>query len=102
LVIGADLSSSYGEYLTGSRGKSYCKYKECAGWSALWVLEITAAVQDYGGYCDKTYDRITYKSHSNVAEGEEDYFLVFEAFVLSILVTILCLPAHEQRKERTS
>jgi len=30
-----------------------------------------------------------YKSYSNVAEGEEDYFLVFEAFVLSISVAIL-------------
>jgi len=34
LATDADLSSSYVEHITGSRGKSYCKYKERAGWSA--------------------------------------------------------------------
>jgi hypothetical protein len=34
LVIDADLSSSYVQHLTGCTGKRYCKYNECAGWSA--------------------------------------------------------------------
>ena len=34
LVIDADLSFSYVEHFTECRGKRYCKYNECAGWSA--------------------------------------------------------------------